>query len=75
MKITSLWFNWFYTDSGDEYTIYTLGKKVNGLEVIEIIDMATEQSVAYQVNFSDGTGEIIFNPNKISFIPEQEIKP
>ena len=57
-------YNWFSTnESGDSWESLTVG--VAGVK--RIIDVSEHNSVAYRVEFNDGTAQIIFNPNRVIY--------
>ena len=66
MKITHIFFDWFYTMQGEECKAFHVG--CGG--VVSISDTSMNGRVCYDVQFADGTVHRIFNPNRVVLEPE-----
>ena len=75
MKIAIIHFNWWSTaENGEDYFVYTVGVETRGMtpERIEEHQPCGEgDKWYYDVHFTDGTMQRIFNPNRVFY--EKEI--
>lgn len=75
MTIKSINYNWFFVsndgnDSGTGFDNRTLGAEYGGVKVTEIVEhgaMGEGDKWFYDVHYSDGTKQRIFNPNEVFY--------
>ena len=75
MAVKHIIFDWFYSpqDNGEEFKEYSVGKTYKGHMVVRIKEHAAQgegDKCYYDVTFSDGTMERIFNINKVFYTTE-----
>jgi hypothetical protein len=73
MEIESIVYNWYATtENGEERGTITVGKTYNELickKIVEHLPMGEGDKLRYDVYFSDGSIDRIFNPNYVSIKP------
>ena len=67
MKIHNIVFNWFGTESGDEFHTYTVGQS-NVTNITEHLPQFEGDRLYYNVEFEDGSMDRFFNVNSVKFI-------
>lgn len=69
-NITSVTFNWFSGNNGDEFTRRIVGNKYGLVTVVKITEhlpMGDGDRLYYDIHYSDGGFNRVFNPNEVSF--------
>ena len=71
--ITKLEYNWWGHSQGEDYYTHEVGKK-NVTDIVEHCAQGEGDKWSYLVTFEDGHVERIFNPNKIYYSSQDEVK-
>ncbi len=67
LKVTKIYFNWFYTDDGGEdYFVYEINK-CNVIEITHHKPQGHGDAHYCTVYFKDGSETIIYNLNQVEF--------
>lgn len=68
-RIKQINFNWrFSQECGEEFEVFTVGN--DDVTKIEQIFVGSYE-IAYLVSFADGKEQIIFNINRVFYIPQE----